>query len=71
MENTGDTAEYRELSSECKACTDLAKIIEGWYAAGGYVEWGGWKILSIRARGGSETEFAVAFARSRLIQGVS
>ena len=59
MENTGDTAEYRKLSSECKACTDLAEIIEGWYEAGGYVRWDGWKVLGIRPRGGSATELAV------------
>ena len=59
MENTGDTAAYRELSADCTACTDLAEIIEGWYEAGGFVKWDGWRVLSVKPRGGSDTEFAV------------
>jgi hypothetical protein len=63
MENTGDTAEYLEMSRECKACTGLAEIIEGWYEAGGYVEWGGWRITRITPRGDS-TEFVVRVVSS-------
>lgn len=59
MENTGDTAEYRELSSDCKACTGLAADVEDLYAAGGYLKWGGWTISRITPRPGSETEFVV------------
>ena len=59
MENTGDTAEYRELSRECKACTDLAALVERWYADGGFIEWGGWRIRGIEPRGDSDVEFVV------------
>ncbi|GAA1438758.1 hypothetical protein GCM10009641_44730 [Mycobacterium cookii] len=59
MENTGKTAEYRELSVGCKACTDLADLVEEWYSAGGFIEWGGWKIQSVNARGGSDSEYVV------------
>jgi hypothetical protein len=52
MENTGDTAEYLEMSRECKACTGLAKIIEGYYEAGGSVRWAGWTIRTIEQEPG-------------------
>ena len=41
MENTGRTAEYRKMSSECPACSELADLIEKYYEAGGFVEWDG------------------------------
>jgi hypothetical protein len=59
MENTGETAEYRELSSGCKACMDLADLVERWYSAGGFIEWQGWTIQRVEPRGGSQTEFVV------------
>lgn len=59
MENTGKTDAYRELSVGCKACTDLADLVEEWYAAGGFIEWGGWKIQSVRSRGDSGGEYVV------------
>ena len=59
MENTGDTSEYRELSVGCKACSDLADLVEKWYAAGGFIKWGGWKILAVEARDGSDAEYVV------------
>src|SRR5687767_1034537 len=31
MENTGDTAAYRELSNKCQACTELADLVEKYY----------------------------------------
>ncbi|RYC05854.1 hypothetical protein [Nocardioides zhouii] len=59
MENTGKTADYRGLSSGCKACTDLADLVEGWYAAGGFINWDGWRIQSVKPRGDSGNEFVV------------
>jgi hypothetical protein len=47
MENTGDTADYLALSRGCLACQELAHTIRQYYSAGGYVRWGGWRILSI------------------------
>jgi len=59
MENTGETAEYRQISKGCVACNDLADLIEDWYAAGGYVEWDGWRIQSIKAMASGSDEFVV------------
>ena len=59
MENTGDTTEYREMSVGCRACTDLADLVEKWYAAGGFIKWGGWKILAIEVRDDSAAEYVV------------
>jgi hypothetical protein len=47
MENTGETRRYLALSRGCEACRTLARRVERYYAAGGYVKWGGWRILSI------------------------
>ena len=47
MENTGDTSEYLAMSKGCKACRKLAHQVAGFYAAGGYVKWGGWRFISI------------------------
>lgn len=41
MQVTGDTSEYRALSPECESCRRTADLIEGFYAAGGYVKWEG------------------------------
>jgi hypothetical protein len=61
MENTGKTAAYLSFSKACKACTKLATQVEGFYAGGGYVKWGGWRITSIRvnAHNGGTTTYAV------------
>lgn len=59
MENTGDTSDYREISADCAACTDLADLVEKWYEAGGFIKWGGWKIESVRLRGESQSEYVV------------
>jgi hypothetical protein len=59
MENTGETSEYREMSHECRACTELADLVERYYEAGGFVEWGGWNIHSINPRGGAGRTFLV------------
>lgn len=60
MERTGETEAYRELSSNCVACKELADLVEGYYAAGGYVKWAGWNIRSVRNYpAGGENAFAV------------
>lgn len=59
MENTGDTAEYLELSRGCRACAKLAKLVEGYYASGGYVKWQGWEIINVRPHGNSGRAFSV------------
>jgi len=48
MENTGQVREYLMLTRPCAGCQDLARQIEGYYRAGGYVHWDGWSIRSIR-----------------------
>ncbi len=48
MENTGQTDEYLALSRRCAACQKLARTIRTYYSAGGFVKWGGWRILSIQ-----------------------
>lgn len=59
MENTGDTADYRALSQKCRACIELADLVEQYYGAGGFVEWDGWNIRSIRSRGTGNRAFLV------------
>jgi hypothetical protein len=59
MENTGKASSYLRLSSKCTACRQLAGDVRRYYAAGGYVRWGGWKILSIASGGGSTYEVKV------------
>lgn len=54
MENTGQTEEYRALSTGCRACADLADLVEKYYRAGGYVHWDGWDIRSVTRRGRSD-----------------
>lgn len=48
MENTGKTAEYLALSQGCGPCRKLASQVSGYYGAGGFVRWGGWRIRSIK-----------------------
>ncbi len=48
MQNTGDGAEYREMSAKCKSCLDYADYIEGIYRKGGYVKTAGWTIQRAR-----------------------
>jgi hypothetical protein len=61
MENTGDTGPYLAMSRGCQACQKLATQIHGFYQAGGYVHWGGWRILTIEvnSRQGHTTTYAV------------
>jgi hypothetical protein len=48
MENTGNTATYLRLSSQCRSCRQLASDVAKFYAAGGFVKWQGWRIISIK-----------------------
>ncbi len=59
MENSGDTEEYLALSPGCRACTDLATTVEGYYAAGGFVNWGGWDIQRIVPKRGQRLTYQV------------
>lgn len=60
MERTGETDAYRALSSDCRACKELADLVEGYYEDGGYVKWTGWDIRSVRSYpAGGENAFAV------------
>lgn len=58
MQNTGRTSAYLALSHDCVVCRKLAHTVEGYYAAGGYVHGGAWRITSIRmspSSGGYQT----------------
>lgn len=48
MQNTGNTSAYLTLSHDCVTCRRLAHTVEGYYAAGGYLHGGAWRIDSIR-----------------------
>jgi hypothetical protein len=48
MENSGRVADYLQLTRSCGPCKDLARQIQGFYRAGGYVRWAGWDIRTIR-----------------------
>lgn len=50
MQNTGETAAYRAVTSRCQACVDLADLVEKYYEAGGYIRTEGHTVLSIDAR---------------------
>jgi hypothetical protein len=47
MENTGKLAAYVRLTQSCQDCLDLAHQVRGFYQAGGYVHWRGWRIKNI------------------------
>ena len=50
MQNTGDVAEYVDLSRRCRSCVETATRVESFYKAGGYVRTKGWRLRSIRKR---------------------
>ena len=63
MQNSGDTAEYRELTNGCTACKGVADQIDDIYAAGGYVKTDGLLIKRVRAgRPDSNNEVEVRLA---------
>jgi hypothetical protein len=47
MENTGRTARFLAMSRDCPLCHQLAQHISGYYAAGGFIRGGAWRIDSI------------------------
>jgi len=55
MQNTGDGADYREMSPECPNCLEYADYIEGIWDAGGYVKTDGWLIKRSRTSEPTET----------------
>ncbi|HEX3296698.1 MAG TPA: hypothetical protein VHR85_07750 [Nocardioides sp.] len=61
MENTGQVEAYLALSKGCTACRNLTEQVSRYYAAGGFVKWGGWQILSIKvnSRHNDATTYAV------------
>jgi hypothetical protein len=48
MLNTGKASAYLALSRDCPACHQLARSVARYYAAGGYIHGGAWRIDSIR-----------------------
>jgi hypothetical protein len=56
MQNTGETAKYRKLSSLCRPCIEVADQVERYYAAGGYVKTEGWTIKSLSTEGSAKSQ---------------
>jgi hypothetical protein len=48
MQNTGKTGPYLALSKGCVTCRTLAHTVAGYYAAGGFIHGGSWRIDSIK-----------------------
>jgi hypothetical protein len=48
LRNTGKIAPYVALSRSCAPCRRLASTIAGYYAAGGYIHGGSWRIDSVK-----------------------
>ena len=48
MENTGMTDAYVALSRPCKACMSLVRDVKKFYAAGGFIKWGGLRVLNVK-----------------------
>lgn len=48
MQNTGNVDEYLVASAGCESCLSTARLVEGYYAAGGFVRTQGRSILAIR-----------------------
>jgi hypothetical protein len=47
METTGRTAPYLAANSDCPTCRTLAHFVKGYYAAGGFIRWDGYRIRSM------------------------
>ena len=63
MENTGKTGAYLRLSKGCAGCRTLAHTVEGYYAAGGFIKGGAWRIDSIKT-GGSSNGYPIYTVRA-------
>jgi hypothetical protein len=53
MQNTGETQEFRKLSTGCVPCYDLADQVDEIYQEGGFVETDGWTPTSFKRLGPS------------------
>ncbi len=62
MENTGETAEYRQLSRGCRPCQELADQIDAIYSKGGFVKTAGWTVLRLRVSHGDRANAVVVRA---------
>jgi hypothetical protein len=62
MQLSGETAEYKALGPGCRPCSDTADLIEGYYVAGGFVEYEGTQVTSVKRLGtvGELVEFEVS-----------
>jgi hypothetical protein len=47
MQNSGETENYRAISSRCRPCIAVADQVESYFAAGGHVRTDGWDIRTI------------------------
>jgi hypothetical protein len=59
MQRTGETQEFRSLSSDCQSCSETADRVEAIYKAGGAIEWEGWHVVSVEPNGDARNEFRV------------
>ncbi|MDO9456597.1 hypothetical protein [Nocardioides sp.] len=51
MQVTGETAEYLALGLDCTPCSETAEIVAKYYAAGGFIQYGGTIVTRIRRVG--------------------
>lgn len=62
MQNSGDSSRYRRATPDCAACQKFADLIDGYYAAGGYVRISGQVLTTIAAlsSSGNRSAFKVS-----------
>ena len=48
MENTGRRSLYARMTPGCEACASLIKDVKRFYGAGGFIRWGGLRVISIK-----------------------
>ncbi|GAA4119766.1 hypothetical protein GCM10022215_22660 [Nocardioides fonticola] len=65
MQNTGDIAAYRALTSQCAPCDDLARRVSQAYAAGGSIDYQGMEITAVKVVP-SDPKFVVVEVTGRL-----
>lgn len=68
MQNTGNTAEYLQVSSKCSSCRDFAQRVSTVYEAGGHIETDGWHVQSIRPVGGSRYRMVVNSSPTTVVE---
>jgi hypothetical protein len=64
MQVTGRTRPYLALSPDCQDCHFLAQSIARYYADGGYVRWGGWRVRSMVLTPAGDTTLVTVKANS-------